>query len=102
MITKRFPSTLGTTLGSMLCENIFKNSWFSEDMKSELNGISDGVLMHTLHYPEIEKQEISERILWLNLISEKSESHGSMIGKNLDNGNEDNGMIVFSRYNIEE
>ena len=42
--------------------------------------MSEGVLMHTLHHPEIEKSELSEKILWMNLINESSELHGSIIG----------------------
>jgi hypothetical protein len=53
---------------------------FSEDTKIELNGMAEGVLMHTLHHPEIDKYELSEKILWMNLISESSEMHGSIIG----------------------
>jgi len=49
--------------------------------------MTEGVLMHTLHHPEIDKSELTEKILWMNLISESSESHGSMIGMIREIGN---------------
>ena len=61
--------------------NEIKENHISEDIKIELNGMSEGVLMHTLHHPEIEKSELSEKILWMNLIDESSDIiHGSIIG----------------------
>ncbi|CBY22328.1 unnamed protein product [Oikopleura dioica] len=63
-------------------KQLLDNMWdyISDDTKIELNGMTEGVLMHTLHHPEIDKSELIEKILWMNLISESSESHGSMIG----------------------
>ena len=58
-----------------------KQHRFSEDIKLELDGISDGVLMHTLHQPGLEKPELRAKILWMNLLTERSESHGSIIGE---------------------